>query len=479
MSQELYINVMPSEVRAALLKDGILIELVLERHRRASLVGNVYLGRVRRVMSGMEACFVDIGLSRAGFLGLDENRRNGASLGAPEAVHEGQAVLVQVVKDAIGGKGVQLTRRVTLPGRSVVYAPQQGRVMVSRQIEDADERSRLTALMGAIAEPGEGFIVRTASTGATEADLRADVGTVRDAWAGIEAARETAKPPLCLHTDIDPMLRVLRDNALGEIDAIHVDDSAALAQAKAFCAHAIPHLADRIELHTGPETLFERNGIEEEIERACGPRLDLPSGGGIVIQTTEALTSVDVNSGRFDGAGDLEQTALRTNLEAAQETARQLRLRNIGGLIVIDFIHMEDRAHWQQVERELRAITDTDRNTTRVLGTTAAGLIEVTRRRRREPLLQSITELCGTCGGEGRVRSVDTVVMDVLRAIKREARLSPPGPLVLYAAPEVVDSLQNGYADIVVDVGNASGRMVAIRAEASYGRESFDIVVER
>ena len=475
MSRELLINAMPAEVRAALLVDGSLTDLIIERRRRASLVGNIYLGRVRRVMNGMEAAFVDIGLARAGFLGLDENRRSGA---AAAPVHEGEAILVQVAKDAIGGKGVQLTRRLTLPGRFAVYTPDQPRVTVSRQIDDEPERARLTQLAATVAAPGEGFILRTAAIGVQAAELEADMRQLRDLWAEVSAARKTQEAPSQLHADLDPMLRILRDNALEDIDAIRVDDPPAARLAKDFCVRVMPAMADRVTLHAGPQALFDQYGIEEEIERACAQRLDLPSGGGIVIQTTEALTSIDVNSGRFEGAGGLEQTAFRTNMEAAREGARQIRLRNIAGLIVIDFIHMETRAHWDELVGAIRAIADADRNPTRILGVTAAGLVEITRRRRREPLQQSMTEPCGICGGAGHVRSLDAVAMDILRALKREASAARPGPLVVYAAPEVVDSLENGYAGAIREVSGGIGRALSLRAEASYGRESFDIVVD-
>lgn len=475
MSQDLFINVMPAEVRAALLDDGTLVELILERRRRASLVGNVYLGRVQRVMQGMEAAFVDIGLSRAGFLGLDDQRRTAA---AAQHVHEGEAVVVQVVKDAIGSKGVQLSRRITLPGRHLVFTPSQDRVMISRQIEDESERERLTRLMSAIAEAGEGFILRTASIGASEAELSADAIQLRRAWSAIEAKHSASSPPACLHADIDPVLRILRDNALSEIRAIYIDDSEAAEAARRFCETVMPGMAERVTLQNRGAPLFEQTGIEEEIERLCQRQIDLPSGGSLVIESAEALTAIDVNSGRFEGGSDLEQTAFRTNSEAAYEVARQIRLRNIAGLIVVDFIHMDEPGHWNAVLELLRNVAARDRNPTRILGVTQAGLVEITRRRRREPLLHTMTEICRTCGGTGRVRSVDAVTMETLRALKRDARNAPPGRLVLYAASEVVESLENGYAGALDAVRAASGRAVKVRAEAGYGRESFDIVVE-
>jgi ribonuclease G len=476
MSQELFINVMAAEVRAALMDESVLIDLIVERTERASVVGNIYLGRVERVMKGMEAAFVDIGLGKSGFLGLDDNRRGNGETSAP--VHEGEAILVQVTKDAIGTKGVQLSRRLTLPGRSLVYAPGQDRVMISRQIEDEAERERLTALMAGIAMPGEGFILRTASVGATAEELAADREELMDTWQSIEDARTTIRAPSCVHADIDPVLRVLRDHALDGIDRIHVDDGTAAASARRFCERVMPGMAERVTLHTGPQQMFEQYGIEEEIECACRRRIHLPSGGGLVIETTEALTSIDVNSGRFDAASDLEQMALRTNSEAAREAARQIRLRNLSGLIVIDLIHMESDDHWNTVIDILDDVTGRDRNPTRVLGVTEAGLVEITRRRRREPLLHTMTEICKACGGAGRVKSLDAASIDILRALKREAGVVPPGEIVVYAAPDVIDSLETDYGEMVDGVEDETGRSIDLRADNEYGRDNYDIVVE-
>ena len=475
MSQELFINVTAAEIRAALMEDTVLIDLIVERRASASLVGNIYLGRVERVMSGMEAAFVDIGLSRSGFLGLDGGRRRNGETNDP--VDEGEAVVVQITKDAIAGKGVQLSRRLTLPGRYLVYAPLQDRVMVSRQIDDEGERHRLTELMAALADDGEGFIVRTAAVGASAKELEADRDQLRDTWAGIEDAQATMKAPSCLHADIDPVLRVLRDYALDDIDAVRVDDHGAAASARKFCEKVMPGMAERVKPHSGPQQMFEQYGIEEEIERACSRRVDMISGGSLVIETTEALTSIDVNSGRFDGGADLEQMAYRTNCEAAEEAARQIRLRNISGLIVVDFIQMEDDENWDEILGLMESVTGKDRNPTRILGVTEAGLVEVTRRRRREPLLHTMTEICAACGGLGRIKSVDAVSIEILRALQRESSVAPPGEIVLYAAEDVVDSLENGFGVLVDGIEDDNGRTIILRADGEYGRENYDIVV--
>ena len=476
MSQELFINVTAAEIRAALMEDNVLIDLIVERRASASLVGNIYLGRVERVMSGMEAAFVDIGLSRSGFLGLDGGRRRNGETDDP--VHEGKAVVVQITKDAIAGKGVQLSRRLTLPGRYLVYAPLQGRVMVSRQIDDEGERHRLTELMAALADDGEGFIVRTAAVGASAKELEADRDQLRDTWVGIENAQAKMKAPSCLHADIDSVLRILRDYALDDIDAVRVDDDGAVESARKFCEKVMPGMAERVKPHSGPQQMFEQYGIEEEIERACSRRVDLISGGSLVIETTEALTSIDVNSGRFDGGADLEQMAYRTNCEAAEEAARQIRLRNISGLIVVDFIQMEDDENWDEILGLMEGVTGKDRNPTRILGVTEAGLVELTRRRRREPLLHTMTEICAACGGLGRIKSVDAVSIEILRALHRESSVAPPGEIVLYAAEDVVDSLENGFGVLVDGIEDDNGRTIILRADDEYGRENYDIVVE-
>ncbi|NBP72926.1 MAG: Rne/Rng family ribonuclease, partial [Alphaproteobacteria bacterium] len=248
--------------------------------------------------------------------------------------------------------------------------------------------------------------------------------------------------------------------------------------ARKFCEKVMPGMAERVTLHSGPQLMFEQYGIEEEIERACSPRIDMMSGGSLVIESTEALTSIDVNSGRFEGASDLEQMAYRTNCEAAEETARQIRLRNISGLIVVDFIHMENDGNWDEILRLMEGVTGRDRNPTRILGVTEAGLVEVTRRRRRAPLLHTMTEICAACGGLGRVKSVDAVSIEILRALQRESRVSPPGDIVLYAAEDVVDSLENGFGVLVDGIEDDTGRTIILRSDDEYGRENYDIVVE-
>lgn len=484
MAGELLINVIPGEIRGAAVLDSRLVELFIERRQRASLVGNAYLGRVQKIIPGMNAAFVEIGLDRAGFLSADAARtewtedRAGSTPRIGDMVTEGQAVLVQVVKDAIARKGVQINRRITLPGRYLVYSPQQPRVSISRMINDEDEQARLTSLMSEIAAPGEGFILRTNAVGATHEDLAADAEFLRLVWVDVEAARDQAEAPALLHIDLDPLLRLIRDHVHEDMSRILIDSDAGFAAARDFCARFMPQIVDRLELHTGLDSVFAAHDVEAEIERAMSSRIGLPSGGSVVIESTEALTAIDVNSGSFIAGAGPEDTALRTNLEAAEEIARQLRLRNIAGLIVVDFIHMDEGENWTEILDGLESRFGTDRTLSRVVGLTAAGLVEITRRRRRESLVQTMTEICYGCGGSGRVASVSSVSLDLMRALRREAGVAPPGPLTVCASAEVVDALENGAAEDVDELMSVVGRQITFRREPGYAREQFDIVVD-
>jgi len=485
VSDELLVNVMPGEIRAAVVSESALVELFIERDRRASMVGNICLGRVERVVPGMDAAFVDIGTGRSGFIGLDAARDG---VGRAEAggdrgriadyLTEGEAITVQVVKDSIGGKGPQLARRITLPGRYLVYTPTQSRVAVSRQIEDENEQERLSDLMAGIAEPGEGFILRTASAGADADELEDDAEYLRELWIDIEAILDQASAPALLHGELDPLLRIFRDHVHDDMSAIRIDDRAGCNEARGFCARFMPHMEDRIEFHDGPEPVFELYDVEDEIARAREPRLGLPSGGGIVIESTEALTAIDTNSGSFTGASRLAETALYTNLEAAEEIARQIRLRNIGGLIIIDFIHLDDDDDWERVIVALEDALALDRNPSRVMGLTEAGLVEVTRRRRRESLDQALSEWCVPCAGTGRVSTGETVAHEVMRALRREARAGRPGTLAVGAAADVIDAMEDEAATAFEELSASLGRKILLRREPGYGRDHFDITVE-
>lgn len=495
MTDELLVNVMPGEIRAAVVSNGVLIDLFIERRRKASLVGNVYLGRVSRVIPSMDAAFVDIGIARAAFIGADAaretdprnngetpdntghnfGRRNGERI--TDHLTEGQIITVQVVKDAIGNKGAQVTRRMALPGRYLVLTPARNRVSVSRQILDPAEQDRLSGLMTHIAGPDEGFILRTASAGAAVEELERDAEFLRMVWFDIEASRDQIDGPTLLHGELDPLLRIFRDHLGETVSIIRIDDARSCADARQFCTRFMPSIADRIERHGEPEPIFALHDIDDEIARAGQPHIGLKAGGGLVIEGTEALTAIDVNSGSFTGASSIIDTALHTNLEAASEIARQIRLRNIGGMIVIDFIHMDEDAHWEQVLDALETGFAGDRTHSRLIGLTGAGLIEITRRRRRESLVQTLTNPCVACAGTGRVSSPETVAHDIMRALLREARNGVPGTLNVTAAADVIDMLEEEASPAYEALVSTLGRQVNLRRASDYIRENFDIVI--
>ncbi len=484
MSDELLINSIPGEIRAAVVSDGILTELFVERRTRESLVGNVYSGRVERVLPGMDAAFIDIGIGRSGFMGLDGARIDaGAGGGADDGagisslLTEGQLVTAQVTKDAIGRKGAQLTRRLALPGRYLVYTPSQIRVAASRQI-DEDEKTRLIGIVEEFAGAEDGFIVRTAAAGAEVAELQGDADYLRALWLDIEARRDQARGPGLLRAELDPLLRLFRDHVDNDIGAIRLDSPAGLAAAREFCARFMPELEPRLHLHDGREPIFELHDVEGEIERACRARVSLASGAAIVIETTEALCAIDVNSSRYTGRSHLEDTAFAANMEAAAEVVRQIRLRHIGGLIVVDFIHMADDGRWDEVVAALEAGFAGDRTHTRVMGRTAANLVEITRRRRRESLAEMTTEVCACCAGLGRIVTAETIAFDIMRALGREARAAAPGTLVVTACDDVIDVLDEDASQAFGELVATLGRQVRMRRDPDMDEDAFEISVD-
>lgn len=477
MATELFISVLPGEVRAAVVEGGSVTELAFERDADASIVGNIYLGRIERIMPDAGAAFVNIGLERAGFLALGDRRRGSAAheYGATAALHEGAAVVVAAVKDAAGRKGPELSLSPSLPGRHLVYLPRGGRIAVSRRIADEDERRRLLGLGTGIAAPGEGLVIRTAAEGVSRADLEADLGRLREAWAAVEEARRAAGAPALLHADLDPVIRVLRDHALDGIDRLVLDDPAAADRARRYGEALVPGWSGRVSLHSPGGDMFEDLGIEAEIERACERRVPMPSGGDLVIEQMEALTAIDVNSGSFAAASDPERTAFEINREAAAEALRQVRLRNLSGLIVIDFIGMEDSDNWRAVLGLLEEEASRDRTPVRVLGRTRAGLVELTRRRRRRSLAQLMTAPCAPCRGSGRAASPDAASLDILRALRREGATLPAGGLVLHAAPEVANMLENRYAGALRDLEARIARRVDVRAATGFANHQYEL----
>ena len=480
MSNELLINATPAEIRAAVVSDGILKELFVERRSRESLVGNIYYGRVERVLPGMDAAFVDIGTGRSGFIGLEGARIHGGrgeEGGISDILTEGQLVTVQVTKDAIGRKGAQLTRRLALPGRYLVYTPSQARVAVSRQIDEV-EKQRLTSIVEGLAGDEEGFIVRTAAAGAKDAELGGDAQYLRTMWIDIEARQDQFQAPGLLHAELDPLLRLFRDHVDNNIESIRLDTQDGFATAREFCARYMPDLEPRLQLYDDQEAIFELHDVEGEIDRASSVRVSLDSGAAIVVESTEALTAIDVNSASYTGRSHLEDTAFAANMEAAAEVVRQIRLRNIGGLIVVDFIHMIDDARWAEVVGALEEGFAGDRNHTRVMGRTAANLVEITRRRRRESLAEMTTEICACCAGLGRIVTAETVAFNTMRALGREARASAPGGMVVTACDDVIDVLEEDVSRAFSELSASLGRRVQLRRDPDMDEDAFEISVD-
>ncbi len=498
MSQEILINVGAAEIRIAVVEDGKLQALTRERTIGAdseatagrSFVGDIVLGRVLRVLPAVQAAFVEIGHERAGFLGAREAR----CLAGPheafgeheppigELVREGDEVLVQIVKDPIGEKGARLSASVTIPGRLCVLAPLQPGVALSRRIEDEAERERLSALGESLIAradgeliPGAGYIFRTAAVGAAPEELRKDaVGLAHDWWA-ILAARKKAKPPALLHRDLGPVPRALRDLVRDDTARILLDDAEAAEAARAFCRRSMPEAEERIALFAGPGALFDLYDLETDIDGLLHPRVPLACGGWITIEGTEALTAVDVNSGSFTDASGLEDTGLTVNLQAARELGRQLRLRGIGGLIVVDFMHMKEEVHVDRVLEALMQSLSRDGTPATISRPSPLGLVEITRKRVREPLLSLVSECCAACAGQGMVRRPDAVAMDVLRRIEAGARAAPGKPIRVRAAPEIIRWIENQGEGLRAALARKGAANVELEEDETCSRERFDV----
>jgi ribonuclease G len=504
MPKEVLINAGAGEIRVAVVEDGRLQDLMLERtigldegpkkkgcgRSGHSIIGNIVLGRVQRVLPGMQAAFVDVGLERAGFLGAREARCLADLPGFDEertpkigeCVHEGEEILVQVVKDPIGDKGARLSANVTIPGRLAVLVPNTPGVALSRRIEEGGERERMLELGNAmIAEggdrlvPGAGYILRTAASEATLQDLKEDAERLAEAWRPVLARRQSAKAPATLYHDLDPVERTMRDTVRSHTSRIVIDDAQAVEAARAYCRRAMPEAEGKIEFFNGPGALFDAFGIEEEIARLTVPKVPLPSGGWITIEGTEALTAVDVNSGSFTASTGLEETSLKVNLEAADEIGRQVRLRGIGGLIVVDFIHLSEAANIERVLDTLAESLSKDHTPTQISPMSEFGLVEITRKRVRDPLVKLMSECCRTCSGSGRKRTREAVALDVIRGVERAAVAAPGKAILVRASEEVVRWLEDHGEEVRTALARRGAARVAFEATGAYAREGFDV----
>ncbi len=491
MSEIILVNVGIGEVRIAIVDEQGLSHLAIDRQSgvQETGVGEIYLGRVASVVPGMEAAFVDIGTERSGFLSAWDARphdwvdETGDRRAPPIAdlVHEGQAVIVQATKEPLADKGARLSMRVSIPGRYLVFVPDADGVFISRRIEDETERTRLTDAVTKIAAEKDlaaSFIVRTAAKGAAEDDLAADIAGLADLWAEVADEAKHADAPAALYADLGPVERFLRDHISAETATVLIDDDAVCTAARSFVTDHLPDFEGAVERYQDQDEIFEAHGVADRLDALLDPKVALPSGGHVVIEGTEALTSVDVNSGRFTQAGTHSETALATNLEAATEIARQLRIRDIGGLIVIDFIHMDDPDHQAQVITKLQDGLVGDKAPVCLGAISEFGLLEMTRKRTRDSVHKRFTEMCAQCDGTTRVPTVETVALSVLWRAEREGRAvrSDVGKrLELHAAEDVIDFLEEAEP-LLLALEQRTGCSVELVAAEEFGRPDFEVV---
>jgi len=488
MSTELIVNVTLRESRAALVDNGVLQEVFLERANRRGLISNIYKGRVSRVLPGMQAAFIDIGLDRTAFLhasdivappGLEGALEPPVPPSVRELLREGDEILVQVLKDPLGTKGARLTTYVTLPSRYLVYMPQGRGVGVSARIEDEAERQRLRDAVQefAGAEPVGGFIVRTAAEECDIDALRADMLFLQRLWEVVRSRGAATPAGGLVHEDLPLELRVLRDQLGEHIERVLVDAPAAYARMVEFARTFAPASAGRIELYGGSRPIFDLYGIEDEIVRALERKVPLKSGGYLMMDQTEAMTTIDVNTGAFVGHRNLEDTIFRTNLEAAVAIARQLRLRNLGGIIIVDFIDMQDEEHRRQVLQALERSLAADHAKTHVSAVSSLGLVEMTRKRTRESLEHLLCSACPTCEGRGFVKSPETVAYEVFREVLRQSRQFEFQQFVVLAHQDVIELLLDEESAALGELELATGKPIRLQAETLYAQDQYDVVL--
>jgi ribonuclease G len=476
--EEILINVTPQETRVAITAAGVVQELLIERAASRGLVGNIYVGRVARVLPGMQSAFVEIGLERAAFLHVADiwDRRERP---IEKILAEGQPILAQVVKDPIGSKGARLSTQVSIAGRLLVYLPHDPHIGISQRIEDEGGRAALRERLKELVPPDEkgGFILRTLAEAAAEEELRADLAYLRELWKAVAERSLGAEPPKLIYQDLSLAQRVLRDMVTPHTTRVLIDSRENFQKLAAFAERYMPQVRARLEHYTGERPLFDLHNVEPEIERALSRRVELKSGGTLIIDQTEAMTTIDVNTGGFVGSRNFDDTVFKTNLEAAQAIARQLRLRNLGGIIIIDFIDMDSLEHRNAVLDELRRALARDRTRITLNGFTALGLVEMTRKRTRESLAHVLCEPCPTCAGRGEVRTAHTVCYDILREIVREARAFNAREFRVIAAQPVIDLLLEDESAPLAMLQDFIGRPVSVQVETSYTQEQFDIVL--
>ncbi|MFD0667492.1 ribonuclease G [Ramlibacter sp. MAHUQ-53] len=491
LQQDILINWSPQETRVAIVESGAVQELHVERTLERGLVGNIYLGKVARVLPGMQSAFIDVGLERAAFLHVadvwqphaepDAGRPPAPQVPIEKQVFEGRAMMVQVIKDPIGTKGARLSTQVSIAGRLLVFLPQDDHLGVSQKIPLQQRealRQRLVALVGTRETGGGGgFILRTNAEDASDAELADDIAYLRKTWARIRQAATSQPPGTLLHQDLNLLQRVLRDLVGEETQSIRIDSREQFAALQAFGQEFMPAAAAKLQLYKGERPIFDLYSIDDEVARALGRRVELKSGGYLIVDQTEALTTVDVNTGGYVGARNFDETIFKTNLEAAQAIARQLRLRNLGGIIIVDFIDMVRPDHRDAVLAELRKQLGRDRVKTMAGGFSQLGLVELTRKRTRESLAQALCEPCPACQGSGQVKTARTVCYDILREILREARQFNPREYRVVACPRVVELFLDEESQHLAGLSDFIGKPISLQADSAMGPEQYDIVL--
>lgn len=493
MSEEILINVTPVETRVALVENGMLQEVYIERSGRRGIVGNIYKGKVVRVLPGMEAAFVDIGLERAAFIHAsdiyrpdkqDEGSNNGQPKVIPEIstlLREGQSLVVQVTKDPIGTKGARLTTQLSVPSRYLVYMPGMDHVGISLRIEDDEERERLKNLVEGYRNDSEaqpaGYIIRTVTDGAGEDELKSDIDFLERLWVSVEEKIKSAKVPSVIYQDLPLFIRTIRDLVRPQTEKIRIDSRESYQRVKSFSEEFLIDVANRLEYYPGERPVFDLYGVEDEIQKALGRKVQLKSGGYLIIDQTEAMTTVDVNTGGFVGHRNLEETIFKTNLEAARAISRQLRLRNLGGIIIIDFIDMEDPEHQRSVLRMLEKMLERDHARTKISCVSELGLVEMTRKRTTESLGQALCEPCEVCQGSGFIKTAETVCYEILREILRINRAYDATGYLVMASQAVIDRLLDEESDNVADLETFIGKSIKFQVEVMYSQVQYDVVL--
>ena len=501
MKQEIFINSTPQESRIAITEDGLLAEFLIERKEEMGIAGNIYKGKVARVLPGMQAAFVDIGMEKAGFLhasdfddvpddvqlitaspedvDFDEPPRppsHSRRLPLEKRISSGEEILVQVAKDPLGTKGARITSHVSLPGRYMVFMPSTSHIGISRRIESDEERKRLKEIAQSLRTAEGGFILRTACEGRSKREIQRDLSFLTRLWKRIQQKAETAPAPSLIHQDLDLITRAIRDFFTPDTAQVVIDSGKDHRRIVDFVRNFMPKVKSKIVLYGDKEPLFDRHGIEEKIEKALERRVWLRSGGYIIIERTEALTAIDVNTGRFVGKRSQEETIFKTNLEATQEIVRQLRLRNLGGIIVLDFIDMEKEANRKKVYEALKEALKKDKARTNILKISELGLVEMTRQRTRESLENQLLSPCPHCDGRGRVKSSITVANEVLRAIKkREMNLENGKNIIVRLHPDVANFLYDEKTNSLDSLEREINHKIIIKASQELRQEQYEI----